>query len=243
MKKILAIVLVMCLLCITAIGTTLSYFTDTDMDKNTMVVGNVKIEQVEQKRDENGNLVNLVADNNNVTSLGKLYPYIGTVTTTDGWFDTAKNAVDKIVTVKNIGSEAAYIRTLFAFEAVGGADPIDSATKKIHVNYSDASVGEWKYMGSFEIENDTTYFVYSFTYKDIVAGKTNTTTVETAPSLKQIALDCSVGNEFAGQIEGSYDILVVSQAVQAIGFENAATAFVEAFGALNAEWFTPPTTP
>lgn len=238
MKKILAIVLVMCLLCITAIGTTLSYFTDTDMDKNTMVVGNVKIEQVEQKRDENGDLVTLVADSNNVTSLGKLYPYIGTVTTTDGWFDTAKNAVDKIVTVKNIGSEAAYIRTLFAFEAVDGQNPVGT---KILVNYSDATVGKWDFMGSFAIENDTTYYVYSFTYAAAVAGK-ETEEVVTAPSLKQIALNNNVGSEFATQIVGSYDILVLSQAVQTQGFSGADVALNTAFGEVNStnalKWFT-----
>ena len=195
MKKTLAFILAIALLCMMAVGTTLTYFTDTDFDKNTMTVGKVDIEQIE-----------------NFTNNSALRPYIGTpVADTNGLWDTNKNAVTKTVTVENkTGSEAAYIRTLFAFEAVNNANPVG---REIHVNYNtDTNVGTWTPMGSVVV-NEVTYYVYAFTYVNAVNGG-----VTTAASLKQIALDCNEGNNFSG---GEYEILVVSQAVQAQGFTAA----------------------
>lgn len=197
MKKIRALILAMCLLCITAVGTTLTYFTDEDFDANTMIVGEVRIEQNEE-----------------YSANSPLRPYIGVVPTS-GDYLTASNAVTKTVTVKNTGSEAAYIRTLFAFEAVNGQDPI--ATRVIHVNYnSNSAAGTWERVAAEAIEvNGVKYYVYSFTYvssfeKDAV----------TQPSLKQIALDSEQDNSFYGYVGSEYTILVLSQAVQKAGFES-----------------------
>lgn len=222
MKKTLAIVLALALLCTLAVGTTLTYFTDDDFDKNTMTVGNVKIEQEEEF-------------NTNTA----LRPYIGDPVQTG--FATAKNAVTKIVTVKKTGTEAAYIRTLVAFEAVNGNDPVDPAAPIIHIDRSGDDVGAWAPMGTVTVEG-VLYYVYSFTYNGSFAGD-----VTTAPSLKAIALDCNQGNEFYDAIgaDGQYNILVVSQAVQSTGFADAAEAFTAAFplaenNAIPENWFTQP---
>ena len=219
MKKILAIALVIALLSTLAIGTTLSYFKDTAYEKDTMTVGNVKITQT-------------------VTSGSTaLRPYIGTIPA-DNFVD-ANNAVTKNVTVTNIGSESAYIRTLFAFEAVNQANPVGT---KVHADYNKTDgVGTWASEGEITV-GTVKYYVYSFTYTNEVLGG-NTTTVA---SLEKIALDCSVENDFADQIVGDYDILIVSQAVQSTGFTAIGTksaaevAFEQAFGALNASWFAAP---
>ena len=225
MKKILAIALVMALLSIATIGGTLSYFTATDSDVNTMEVGNVKIEQLEQQRKDDG----LVPFN-----ATKLYPYTGDGTLVDGWLDTQKNAVDKIVSIQNTGSESAFIRTLFAFEAVDGTEPNPVVSGDILVNYNqDTTVGTWAYAGSFT-KNSVTYYVYSFTYAKALAAGTDSVS---APRLKQIALNGAAGNSFSG---GSYNILVLSQAVQSTGFGTAAEAFTAAFEINNTkltEWF------
>ena len=208
MKKKLAIVLAMALLCIMAVGTTLTYFTDTtEVDTNTMAVGNVKIEQVEV----------FAAD-------AKLLPYTGEIKA-DGKLSTENNAVTKTVSVKNIGSEAAYIRTLFAFEAVAGADPVGTI---IHVERSADSVGDWAPVGEIEVD-EVTYFVYSFTYSAALAAGTDSVTPF---SLKAIALDCNQGNEFYTNVgtDGKYNILVLSQAVQTAGFTGE-TAVANAFAA------------
>ena len=205
MKKKLAIVLAMALLCIMAVGTTLTYFTDTTaVDKNTMTVGNVKIEQVED-----------------FDAGAKLLPYNGDPTKTG--FAEELNAVTKAVTVKNIGSEAAYIRTLFAFEAVAGADPVGTI---IHVERSADSVGDWAPVGEIEVD-EVTYFVYSFTYSAALAAGTDSVT---PASLKAIALDCKQDNAFFDAVGDKYDVLVLSQAVQTAGFTGE-TAVANAFAA------------
>ena len=215
MKKTLAIVLSLALLCTLAIGSTLSYFTDEDFTKNTMTVGNVKIQQKEVFANKSA-----------------LLPYIGNPAETG--FNAELNAVTKTVTVENIGTEGAYIRTLFAFEGIKYAgsdnyvDPI--ATNIIHVDYNtdnitdtETKVGAWALMGNV-IVDDIPYFVYSFTYDGSFAGST-----ETAPSLKAIALDCEQDNTFFEAVGKEYNILVVSQAVQSTGFADAAAAFTAAF--------------
>lgn len=223
MKKILVFILAVALLCSIAVGTTLTYFTDTDFDANTMTVGEVKIEQLEQQRDGDA-YVPFDATNT------KLYPYTGKGDMVGGWLKTAENAVDKIVSVKNTGSETAYIRTLFAFEAVNGNDPV--AAKILHVNYN-SEVGVWEKLAVNPItitktvngaEVTTQYYVYSFTYTNALAGG-----VTSEASLKQIALDYQQGNAFSDAVGGKYDILVLSQAVQYQGFATADAAFTAAF--------------
>ena len=54
MKKILALVLVICLAMAIGVGATLAYFTAEDTAKNEFTVGNVKIDLTEPKWDENG---------------------------------------------------------------------------------------------------------------------------------------------------------------------------------------------
>ena len=120
-KKILAVAIAAIMILIALASVSLAYLQDTDYDQNTMTVGNVKIEQIEQQRDGNGNLVPF-KDNNNK----KLLP----ATCDPAWsnesiningkecllFVSNVNPIDKIVTVNNIGSEDAYVRTLVAFE-------------------------------------------------------------------------------------------------------------------------------
>ena len=235
MKKTLAMVLALALLCVLAVNSTLSYFTDTAAAANTMTVGKVDIEQ--HQKDRNGT---------DVPKSIKMYPYTGT-TNKDGtvyggfrMYDTAKNAIDKIVTVTlQDGSEDAYVRTIFAFEAFGGENPIGNM---IHLNYNeDQTVGVWgQCMDGTEAvtytKNGTVYYLYMFTYKAALTSENKTS----APSLLQFYLDSKAENEFSG---GGYEILVLSQAVQTKGFESAGavaalnTAFGVANGANAEEWF------
>ena len=232
MKKALAFILAVALLCIMAVGTTLTYFTDTKGNVNTMTVGEVKITQ-----------------NEDFTPNAHLYPYIGEVPTT-GDYSLASNAVTKTVTVTNSGSEAAYVRTLFAFEAVNGADPI--ATGVIHANYNTAvdannnAIGTWEKAAKDPITitrngTSTTYYIYSFTYAQAINPKNGTTPAETTPhSLKQIALDSEQDNSFYGYVGNEYTVLVLSQAVQTAGFGTADAAFTAAFpinGGNLVSWF------
>ena len=107
-KRIVTIALVVALVAIAAVGT-LAYFTDTDKATNTFAVGNVEIKLIEQQRGENG----LVPFEQNK----KLYPIVGSAQGEKDKYGmpTAKNYVDKMVTIQNTGTEKAYIRLTLPF--------------------------------------------------------------------------------------------------------------------------------
>ena len=219
MKKILAIVLVMCLLCITAIGTTLSYFTDVDSNDNTMTVGKVGITQ------------KINDSENDITSI-KMYPVI-----VDANGDPVNNVVDMAVTVTmDADSEKAYVRTIFAFEMlkVDGAwvNPFDNEDGVVEVHL----VGDVDLTDVVFEKNGVKYVVGVYTYGELEANDV------TDPSLEAVYLDSQVGNEFGPAVGGDgYNILILSQAVQTAGFSGADAAFVAAFGAIDegnvADWF------
>ena len=155
-----------------------------------------------------------------------------------------KNAVDKFVTVSNTGRSDAYVRTIVAIE-VGSTDgsligtSYHSVWEKnsigiVEINGNKYSVTEYDYPGaqlsdgSYRHENGV-----------LPAGDT------TYPSLAQVYLKSEADNEDVEAIDGNkndrLDILVLSQAVQAEGFADAATALNAGFGEVNADnvkqWF------
>lgn len=127
-KKILSIALVVCIAITAIAGATLAYLTDTAQDTNTFTVGNVKIEQYE--KDRNG------ADYEDQ----KLYPIVNDYKDGNGYHMGA-NYVDKIVTVKNTGTEDAYIRTHLAIPAAldDGPTTFDANANVLHWNAASTS--------------------------------------------------------------------------------------------------------
>lgn len=253
-KKLLSVALAV-IIAVTAItGASLAYLNDTDYAKNTMVTGNVKIVQNERDREgkdfQNGQ---------------KLLPAVYTnlskdlaITDADGqtinvWGDSINNELDKFVSVTNTGTEDAYIRTIIAFET---CEIYEAGTTNVvgwmHDMY--LGVSTIKGLTFLEVEEDvpmiitvgdTKYALAVYTYADpVAAGAT------TASSLRQIFLAPTAGNEFYDLIKNSqdvceYDILCLSQAVQAEGFNTEAYgaeyALNAAFGEVNVEnatkWF------
>ena len=137
-KKIISLCLVVALGATAVIGGTLAYFTDTDEATNVVTFGNVKIEQMEQERDgsefvQNQNIVPAVLTKltkDNVTVNGYTFPIRS----------LAGNYNDKIVSVKNTGTNPAYIRTIIAVPSINGYDDDPDATfNPLHWNYLDAS--------------------------------------------------------------------------------------------------------
>ena len=254
---ILALVLSM------AIGLTgtLAYLTDTDEDVNVMTLGNVDIEQIELERieqsDDNTDDTNLQD-----FSQGKpLYPAVGPIDWADEnqkwptggssqmFTDDLENVVDKFVFVENTGKSDAYVRTVFAFEAgtlsqAEWHEMIHLSTNSHHWQWNPEDVGssedhaviidgckyylaEAIYLGNAGTDHDV--------HKDGILAPGETT----RPSLLQVFLDSKATNEtmeaLDGNGNGTYDILVVSQAVQAMGFDDAETALDEAFGEIDAD--------
>ncbi len=155
-----------------------------------------------------------------------------------------KNAQDKFVTVENTGKTDAYVRTIIAIE-IGSTDGA-----LIGQSYQDSAWTRTA-VGNIVIDGNT-YRVFEYNYPGALlsdgtyrhengvlpAGDT------TYPNLAQVYLKHNATNEdmeaIDGNNNGTLDILVVSQAVQAAGFDNATTALNTAFGKSTekaAEWF------
>jgi predicted ribosomally synthesized peptide with SipW-like signal peptide len=251
-KKIIALCLVVALAVIAIGGATLAYFSDTDSAKNEMTLGSVDIEQKEyQWNDSKTGLVAFKQDK-------PLMPYVGTL----GWENdqanggayrrfTMENVVDKYVSVKNIGKSPAYVRTVFAFE-MGEFSTVDDFYYKVvgtSINAADGSQfqfsGAWIWGNKFVAQIDGhNYMIWEAVHQDALKPEG-----KTIPSLLQVYMNAAATNEDCEKLDGNnndkYDILVLSQAVQAAGFETvgASEALDEAFGDVTAakatEWFTP----
>ena len=267
MKKFLLYALSLVLVAAISIGGTLAYLQSSDSDVNVMTLGNVKIEQNEYERVVNDDGTYKTETIDNVTSYvlqdytqGKpLVPSAINTTTWEGWdwdptivrmtqvgsyggmnvFKAASNAQDKFVTVKNTGKTDAFVRTLVAIE-IGDASASLIGTS-YHQTWTKNEVGTI-------VVDGNTYYVFEYVYNGangtrhdngiLPAGDTS------YPNLSQVYIQSRATNEdmekLDGNGNGTLDILVLSQAVQAAGFADAKTALDTAFGKSSekaAEWF------
>ena len=253
MKKVLLMCTAYVLVAALAIGGTVAYLQDDDSDVNVMTLGNVKIAQHEYERVVNADGTFATDTIDGVTSYvlkdftqGKdLLPIVGDPSTgAAGWDNTVvrmtqvdsygsmqvfagKNAQDKFVTVENTGRTDAYVRTLVAIE-VGSTDG-SLVGSSYHQTWTNNPVG------TIEIDGNN-YYVTEYVYAGgqlsdgswrhgngiLPAGDTS------YPSLSQVYIKSSATNEDMEKIDGNgngtLDILVLSQAVQAAGFDNAEAA-------------------
>ena len=255
-KKITAIFLCVALLATAIVGASLAYFTDTDNETNTFTVGNVKIDLIEEERDGNGGTKEF-------TQGKKLYPIVGSA---QGEKDalgmpTAKNYVDKMVTIENTGSEKAYIRAYFAIPSAldDGYETFNAGMNVLHFNFGNkvengvitstegvewiwTHDGKWNY---FETEIDgIKYNVYFADYYQAVdAGATTEQLVQGVYLDK--TFDIKDGKCYAFGEEVTLDdgwdwskvsCPVFAVACQAEGFDSASEAVTAAFGANYNPW-------
>lgn len=263
-KKLTAIFLCVALVAIAIVGASLAYFTDTDEATNTFAVGNVKIDLIEQQRvaDEEGNKTTTLE---NFEQNKKLYPIVGSA---QGEKDalgmpTAKNYVDKMVTIKNTGSEKAYIRAYFAIPSAldDGYETFNAGLNVLHFNFGNKVVNDaisstggvewiwthgskWNY---FETEiDDIKYNVYYADYYQAVdAGATTEQLVQGVYLDKTFDIKDGKCYAFGEEVtlDAGWDWSKVSCPVfaiacQAEGFDNAAAAMDAAFGANYNPWGT-----
>lgn len=158
------------------------------------------ITQNEYQRGANGQLVKFEQDKPlfplHMTSGTE--PQIGE----DGFWSNITGAQDKIVTVKNNGETPCYFRTVFAFENSAGV--LDDG--KIFINWNTEDYTITPVEEAYTL-NGESYQVYVATYKAPLAAG-----AESAPSLKQVAMDVNVTNADAAAIGAQYKIIAVSQA-------------------------------
>ena len=250
-KKILTICLIVALAATAIIGGTLAYFTDTDKATNTFTAGGVKIDLIEQQRNADHTALEDFEQNQ------VLMPIVGSA---QGEKDelgqpVAKNYVDKIVTIKNTGKSAAYVRAYFAIpsDLDDGYETFNAGANILHFNFgnkfNDDGVlvstegvqwnwthgSTWNY---FETTIDgVAYNVYYADYYQVLpAGETTEQFVSGVYLDSHVDMkdgkyvDTRFPNADLSILAGTVNCPVVAVAVQAEGFDNAAAAIDAAFG-------------
>lgn len=258
MKKKLLAVSMVAALGVTAVGGTLAYFTDDEVATNEFTLGNVKIDLVEEQRNDEGTGLEGFKDNK------VLLPIVGSAQgdkeNVGGYnLPTAENWVDKIVTVDNEGTQPAYVRVLFAFPAKMD-DAQSAAEMMLHWNYDGSEEEDtWTRTDcsvSITIDGED-YNIYNYTYNKILEVDGTTA----SPAITGVYIDKRVdatvdedGNITYSMMNGRGEkkeaeyakgkapkILVLTQGVQSAGFNNANEALVAGFGNVDAtnaqEWF------
>ena len=254
-KKLIAIFLCVALAAVAVVGASLAYFTDTDNETNTFTVGNVSIDLIEQQRGENG-LVDFVQGK-------KLYPIVGSAQgeKDESGMPTAKNYVDKMVTVKNTGTEKAYIRAYFAIPSAldDGYETFNAGMNTLHFNFGnkveDGVVSStygvewiWQHDGKWNYYETTIdgikYNVYYADYRDVVDPDATTAQFVQGVYLDK-SFDMKDGKPYAFGKEITVDegwdwnkvsCPVFAVACQAEGFDSASEAITAAFGANYNPW-------
>ena len=261
-KKLTAIFLCVALVAIAVVGASLAYFTDTDNETNTFTVGNVKIDLIEKQRkvDEEGNKTTTLED---FAQNKKLYPIVGSA---QGEKDelgmpTAKNYVDKMVTIQNTGSEKAYIRAYFAIPSAldDGYETFNAGANVLHFNFGNkvengvvtstdgvewiwTHDSKWNY---FETTIDGIKYnvYYADYYQAVDAGATTEQLVQGVYLDKTFDMKDGKCYAFGKEVtlDAGWDWSKVScpvyaVACQAEGFSNATEAIEAAFGANYNPW-------
>lgn len=226
-KKLTALALVVALVAMLFAGMTIAYFTDTEEAVNVMTLGNVEIVQTEVDKDGNP------FDDDSITILPGEWDGESLVEGEKYNIPDATNYVEKIIEVTNTGNTDAYVRTIILFEN-NANDVADKLSFVKHLGTETVSPIEWIPDYHTEI-NGQQYCAGVFYYATpLEPGKTYT-------SMKGFYfLPDTTEEDFEG-IGDTYEILVLSQAVQAEGFDNYKTALDTGFGEVTEanlkEWF------
>lgn len=259
-KKILVLALSLAMVAILAVGGSLAYFTSDDHAENTFTIGNVKIDLIEQERDGKGGLKDFEDGKD-------LSPIVGSAQGEKDEFGqpTAKNYVDKMVTVANTGKNAAYIRAYFAIPSAldDGYETFNAGMNVLHFNFGNKVVdgtvtstynvewqwthgGKWNY---YETEiGGIKYNVYFADYYQAVpAGETTEQFIQGVYLDKTFDVKDDGYYAFGKKLENvdafvstdkgvTVTCPVYAVAVQAAGFDNASDAITAAFGANYNPW-------
>ena len=253
-RKILVLALSLCMVAVLAIGGTLAYFTDMDSATNTFTVGNVKIDLIEQQVNKDGTGLEAFEQDQ------VLMPIVGSAQGDKDSFGQpiAKNYIDKMVTIKNTGKSAAWVRAYFAIPSAldDGYETFNAGLNTLHFNFGNANGvttegNQWKWMHTTEGVKKWNYFettidgvaynVYFADYYQPLAANATTEQFVSGVYLDK-SFDMKDGKYYAfdkevdltglmvnGELKVSCPVMAV--ACQADGFDNAAAAIEAAFGA------------
>ena len=241
-KKILALCLIVALAVTAVVGGSLAYFTDTDNETNTFTVGGVEIDLIEQQRNANSSALVPFEQNKN------LMPIVGSAQGEQEIVDgvklpTAKNYVDKIISIKNTGVSKAYVRVFVAVPTAlqNGQTPNAPRYDVLHWNFNGDSCADGQWTDEIVVANPIVidgveYKIYSRTYTTALDANEVTAT----PAYIGFYLDKTVDMNAEGQytvdwgngpevidydLSEGVEIPVFAQAIQADGFDSAEAAF------------------
>lgn len=157
--------------------------------------------------------------------------------------DGINNVQDKFVFVENTGKSDAYVRTIIAYEVGTKTDAFgDLIMLNVNVFWKSNDIGVVAIDGNnyyvVEYVYDGNQYPEGGTMVESANGKHPDGIVHpgeyTYCSLAQVYMTSKANNEdvkaIDGNNNGTYDILVLSQAVQVEGFDNAEEALDAAFG-------------
>lgn len=231
-KRVMALALALILLLLALTRATLSYFTDTKKATNTFTYGSVSIKQYEN---------NTPIDN----GLGLSYTNFLPIATTSSDINDIRsdpNYQKKSVKVElDANSSDAYIRTFIRVPAA----VMDASHPILHLDIVEGTYNGWNQKVEYTYTADNTkYKVISFTHPVALSNTGSDSNKKQTPFFG-VYLDAKVNavNGYLYHIDNgvSYPntpvvsanqplkIDVVTQAVQADGFETAAAAFTAAF--------------
>ncbi len=182
-KKLTAIFLCVALVAIAVVSASLAYFTDTEKATNTFTVGNVKINLIEQQKGANG-----------------LEDFVPNKTLLPGTSD--KNAVSKIVTVKNTGENDAWVWVDLKIPAylVSKDYPDDESKNALH----------WNSYGCFNVEYNSGNYWGLATSDGIVDADHKVTNADMVAVEDGLWYDYQyVGRETIGEGESAREYVVI----------------------------------
>ena len=241
-KKLTAIFLCVALVAIAIVGASLAYFTDTDKATNTFTAGGVEIKLIEQQRNAAHTALEDFENGKN------LMPIVGSAqgeqeTVGGVKLPTAKNYVDKIMTIKNTGKSDAYVRIFVAVPTAlqNGQTPNAPRYDVLHWNFNGDSCAEGQWTDEIVVANPTVingveYKIYSRTYTTALEANEVTATPAYIGFYLDKTVDMTADGEYTvdwgnGPEVIDYDlsegveIPVFAQAIQAEGFDSAEAAF------------------
>lgn len=260
-KKIIAVASIFGVGALLLSSRSLAYFTDKDNKSGVFTFGDVDVSLNQQQRK--------VVNGERTTTLETfqqkktLYPLAGSLTTTDSLkLPTAESYADKVVTVENTSTTAAWVRAYVAipatldrfYKAFAGEVENKSA---LHVDYGKSTSGattagvNWDWgtedrLHRFETTmDDIGYHVYYADYMTTLAGGATSERL-----IQGLYLDSDVSVNAAGNLtlgetvfsslttDSEIDCPVFIVAVQANGFSDAASAVEAAFGTRYNPWGT-----
>lgn len=242
-KTILVVAIAVMLVAALVVGGTLAYFTDTKSAKNTFTVGNVDIELLESSlHRENAGIANGATSDSelwsNVEKLGSnnTSPYkAGDTFYTDDQIKANAREYKcenvelnpgeyyhKMPYVVNTGKNAAYIRIRVMIPA-----DLDTAILNSSM-YTTTALNNKEFTKAYDntgavVRDGVKYNVYTFTRIDpLAAGEMTYWNV-----WGTIHMDTTATNEQIAQLlpNGTFNVLVEADAIQADGFANADAAW------------------